>query len=110
MTDAEMEGTTPFVDMVRALIREELTAMGIKPKKPRKMPSYKISWDGRAFTGITSDDMEQWQAAFPGVAIPAEIRKAESWMASNGATKKNCGRFLHAWFSKAQHHQDAKVG
>lgn len=48
-----------------------------------------------------------WQAearANPGVNLAAELTKAEAWLASNPrrAPKRDCRRFLHSWFARAE--------
>jgi len=105
----QIYGSEMFRAAVVAIRQEHLAAAGVKQKRPRKQAAYRITFNDREFVGITDADVQQWQAAFPAVAVPAEIRKAESWMASNEASKKNCGRFLHAWFSKQQRIADGKV-
>lgn len=43
------------------------------------------------------------QAAFPGVSLAAEARKARGWECSNPKnTKRNHGRFLWGWLTRAQ--------
>jgi hypothetical protein len=45
----------------------------------------------------------EWQKAYPGVDVLAEVRKAHAWEISNPRRiKKDRPRFLAAWLARAQ--------
>lgn len=53
---------------------------------------------------ITEEDVQRFASAFPGVDIPAELAKMESWLDAN-ATKRprsSAKAFAHRWLTKAQ--------
>lgn len=53
-----------------------------------------------------------WLAAFPGLDIPQEIARANSWVINNpqSAPKSNSGRFIDSWLSRAFDRMDKSPG
>lgn len=54
---------------------------------------------------ITDERLADWQAAYPGVDIPAELAKMRSWLVSNPKRRKTragIGTFINNWLSKQQ--------
>ena len=82
-------------EIVRRVVREEIAALGKKPK---------INLVNGKWTGITQDTLEAWQAAYPGVDIEAEVRKAAAWCLSNptSAPTSQYGRYLNSWLGRQQ--------
>lgn len=91
----EEDRWTKLEAIVRKVVREEIQALGKKPK---------INLVNGRFTGITEAQMEAWEAAYPGVDIEAEIKRAAAWSISNpaGAPKSEFGRYLNSWLSREQ--------
>jgi hypothetical protein len=81
--------------IVRKVVREEIQALGKKPK---------INLMNGRFTGITENQMDAWSAAYPGVEIDQEIKRAAAWCVSNPASapKSDFGRYLNSWLSREQ--------
>ena len=55
--------------------------------------------------------IRDWQAAFPGVDVLAECRKAHAWCAANPAKRKTFDgmpRFFVSWLSKAQNERGGR--
>ncbi len=55
--------------------------------------------------GVTLSQVTEWQHAYPGVDVLAEVEKARAWLGANPTRRKTHGgvaRFLVAWFSRAQ--------
>lgn len=90
----EEERWVKLEEIVRKVVREEIKALGKKPK---------INLLNGKFVGIT-DQLEAWGAAYPGVDIESEIRRAAAWCISNPATapKSDFGRYLNSWLSREQ--------
>lgn len=68
-----------------------------------------IMWDAekKDFSGITTEDINAWQEAYPIVDIKAEIYKAREWIKANPKNRKsNYRRFLSNWFSRRQDRGD----
>jgi hypothetical protein len=54
---------------------------------------------------VTEEQLRQWRAAFPGIDVDGEIRKARAWLDAAPAkrkTHKGTPRFLVSWFGRAQ--------
>lgn len=52
--------------------------------------------------GITSERIKRWEAAYPGVDIQGELRRASAWLDANRKSrKKDIGRFLVNWLSRS---------
>lgn len=83
-------------EIVRRVVREELST--IQGKKP------KLKFEGGKWTGMTSEQLEVWKAAYPAVNVDEQIRLAAAWIVSNpnDAPKSNFARFLNAWLERHQ--------
>lgn len=65
----------------------------------------KISFDPRTgeFSNISQKQIQLWAAAYPAIAVEAEIRKASAWLLANPKNRKsNYNRFLTNWFTRSQ--------
>jgi hypothetical protein len=82
-------------EVVRRVVREEIAALGKKPK---------IEMVNGSWVGITEEQMTAWRAAYGAVDIEAELKKAAAWIISNPdlAPKSQVGRFLNTWFARGQ--------
>ena len=81
--------------LVRRVVREEISQLGKKPK---------INLVNGRWTGIGTDTLESWSAAYGLVDIQAEINKAAAWCLSNpeSAPKSQFGRYLNSWLNREQ--------
>ena len=81
--------------IVRRVVREEISALGKKPK---------IEIENGRWKGITKEQMEAWKEAYGAVDIDGELKKAAAWIVSNPhlAPQKQVGRFLNSWFARQQ--------
>ena len=62
----------------------------------------KIVFDGSSFKNINGH-LDIWMKAYPAINVEAEIAKAAAWIVANPKnTKKQWGRFLNGWLSRAQ--------
>lgn len=64
----------------------------------------RISFDVKSgqFRGFAENQLELWEKLFKKIDVVAEMEKAEAWLVVNPRKrKKNYGRFLHNWFSRA---------
>ena len=60
--------------------------------------------NGQAWT-LTQAQIEAWQADFPALDVPGELRRAHAWCTANPARRKTAAglpRFLVAWLLRAQ--------
>lgn len=82
-------------EIFRRVVREEVAALGKKPK---------IELVNGSWVGITQEQMGAWGAAYGAVDLEAELKKAAAWIVSNPhlAPKSQLGRFLNTWFSRTQ--------
>jgi len=56
-----------------------------------------------SFSGITEDDVTEWETLYPSVVIQLELGKAGQWLKANPAKrKKNIYGFLCRWLEKTQ--------
>jgi hypothetical protein len=83
------------------------TASAVSCPDPKKKPSVRppIGFDYTIsqFTGITDDDWQAWDKAFPAVDVRQEALKAALWLRDNPTKrKKNVRRFLTNWFGRVQ--------
>ncbi len=54
--------------------------------------------------GLSQDQVDRWQAIFPGFDVLAEARKAEAWLQANPGrwkTPRGMARFLLSWLERA---------
>ncbi len=54
--------------------------------------------------GLSGEQVERWQAVFPGLDVFGEARKAESWLQANPGrwkTPRGIERFLFSWLDRA---------
>jgi hypothetical protein len=82
-------------EIVRRVIREEIAGLRKKPK---------IELVNGKFVGVSADQMEAWKAAYPGVDIDAEMRRAAAWCVSNpaAAPKSDYARYINSWLGREQ--------
>ncbi|MBP8176826.1 MAG: hypothetical protein KAX77_03585 [Xanthomonadales bacterium] len=55
--------------------------------------------------GVTQVLLDGWTAAYPGIDVKAELRKAKAWLLSNptnAKTARGMGRFCNGWLERAQ--------
>lgn len=55
--------------------------------------------------GVTQQLLDGWTAAYPGIDVKAELRKAKAWLLSNptnAKTARGMGRFCNGWLERAQ--------
>ncbi len=74
-------------------------------KKDSSSRGAEIFFDREAarFTGITDQKIELWGSAYPALNLQQEISKATAWLMENPKNKKkNYGKFLTGWMSRAQ--------
>jgi hypothetical protein len=63
-----------------------------------------VGTDGREWP-LTAAKLAEYRASFPGVDVPAELRKARQWCLDNLAKRKTWGgmpKFLGSWLGRAQ--------
>jgi len=66
--------------------------------------------DGSDFA-VKAPDVQEWQQAYPGVDVIAELLRARIWCKDNPTkrkTAKGVRRFLSGWLSKEQDRSGAK--
>ena len=82
-------------EIVRRVVREEIAALGKKPK---------LGFENGRWTGITEEQMNAWKAAYGAVDIESELKKAAAWIVSNPhlAPAKQVSRFLNTWLARQQ--------
>lgn len=76
-----------------------------KTREKRTSPAKKISFNAESisWSGIESNQINAWQAAYPAVDLMTELAKAAAWLNAHPANKKsNYAAFLTRWFSRAQ--------
>jgi hypothetical protein len=63
-----------------------------------------ISYKGREWEGISSEDMEAWSKAYPACDLKSEFSKMSEWLIANPkkAVKSNWRRFIVNWLSRSQ--------
>jgi uncharacterized protein YdaU (DUF1376 family) len=62
----------------------------------------KIVFDGIRFQNVNGQ-IKVWAEAYPAIDIQAELNKAAAWVIANPKNvKKQWGRFLNSWLSRAQ--------
>jgi hypothetical protein len=90
----EEERWRKLEEIVRKVVREELSASG-KKKKPEFANG---KWQ------VTEEQMSAWKDAYGAVDIEGELKKAAAWIVSNPhlAPKKEYGRFMNTWLARAQ--------
>lgn len=67
--------------------------------------TYRVELDSKLiqWNGLTHEDGDVWDAAFPAIDIHTELQKAAAWAVANPSQrKKNWHRFLFNWLSRAQ--------
>jgi hypothetical protein len=92
---AEEERWKKLEEIVRRVVREEIAALGKKPK---------IDLVNGKWIGITQEQLQAWNAAYGSVSIDAELARASAWCLSNPALapRSNYGRFLNTWLTRQQ--------
>jgi hypothetical protein len=92
---ADEERWTKLEQIVRRVVKEEIAALGKKPK---------IELVNGSWVGITEEQMTAWKAAYGAVDLDGELKRAAAWIISNPhlAPKSQIGRFLNTWFSRTQ--------
>ena len=82
-------------EMVRGVVREEISALGKKAK---------VEFQNGRWTGVTEEQMNAWKAAYGAVDVEGELKKAAAWIVSNPqlAPAKLHGRFLNTWLARQQ--------
>ena len=58
-----------------------------------------------AFFSVTEEELEQYESIYPGVNVPQELRRMDSWCRANPRRlKRNWNRFILNWLGKT--HRD----
>lgn len=73
-------------------------------KSPEPRPDFFFSLESGRFEVIQSNDVTDWEIAYPAIDIRQEVIKAEQWLKANPSkakAKKAWRRFLIGWFSRA---------
>jgi len=74
--------------------------------KNKSEPSIKISFNftNQKWEGITENDIELWNKAYPACSITAELAKMKAWILGAGAKgkKSNWRKFITNWLSRTQ--------
>jgi len=91
----EQDRWMKLAEIVRQVVREEIAGLRKKPK---------IDLVSGRWTGLGEEQLEAWEAAYPGVDVDAEVKKAAAWCLSNpdSAPKSQYGRYLNTWLSRQQ--------
>lgn len=62
----------------------------------------KIVFDGTSFKNINGQ-LEVWKTAYPAIDVTSELNKIAAWVVANPKNvKKQWGRFINGWLSRAQ--------
>lgn len=64
-----------------------------------------IAWSATGgFSGITEEDKEEWEEAYPACDVPRQLAEMNQWLKSNPAKakKKQWRRFVTGWLSRSQ--------
>ena len=57
------------------------------------------------FFSVTEDELNEYESIFPGVNVPQELRRMDSWCRANPRRlKRNWNRFILNWLGKT--HRD----
>jgi hypothetical protein len=78
----------------------------------QKPETSKIEFDAeqKSFTNIGDEQMAQWEDAYRGLDIDAELTRAESWYIANPRKRKrNHQRFLVNWLARAHDRMRAPI-
>jgi hypothetical protein len=80
-----------------------------EPAKPTREPEVPLMVFPCAGTpaswGLVQSQVDEWSAAYPGVSVQSEARKALAWLNANPTKRKTArgmARFLLAWIGRAQ--------
>lgn len=74
----------------------------VTPKHKKRTEKVSVTWKNDAFD-VPDALLEKWRAAYPGVDVSQEIAKATCWYLSNPRKRKrDHGRFLNGWLSRAK--------
>lgn len=76
---------------------------------PISLLTFEVVGGGTAWQ-LTDRQVFEWEAAFPGLDVLAESRKAGAWLRANPAKRKTISgmpRFLVAWFTRGVNRGDA---
>lgn len=84
-------------EIIRRVLKEELATHGFKAKT-------KLSFEGGKWTGVTTEQIEAWKAAYGSCDVEAELKKMAAWIVSNPhlAPKSLYGRFINSWLARQQ--------
>ena len=81
-------------EIVRRVVREEISALKKKPK---------IELIEGAWVGITKEQLAAWRKSFPALDLEAELNRAAGWILANEKlAPRDFGRFIFNWCSKGQ--------
>lgn len=74
-------------------------------------PKINFDYETRKFEGITPQDIDEWEAAYPAIDIDLEIKRAALWLANNPSKrKKKVRRFITNWLSRTQERGGTRNG
>ena len=88
------------VDLISSLNSPENSPASSKVARTQEQ----ILWDHTRsmFTGISEDQMDEWESAFPKLDIDGELTRIELWYQANPKKhKQNIKRFITNWLARA---------
>ena len=90
--------------------KEAETDLSVEPQSVSQ-PVAEIPVVGGKLFPVSQQMADEWQKAYPGISVQAELLKMRAWSLSNPTKQKTMSgmsRFINAWLAKAQD-QCAKV-
>lgn len=75
------------------------------PSQPEKKVAIELLATKNEVVKITFDEARQWQADFPAVDVPQQLREIRSWLGANPSRRKTARgmrRFIVTWLGKEQ--------
>jgi hypothetical protein len=75
----------------------------ITQKKEESVRERVTFFEGNYTLQVPDSILSAWRLAYPGVDVAEQIRKAESWLATNPTRrpKRDFGRFMNGWLNRA---------
>lgn len=99
----ETETETYITSSVPSLVCSE--PKNSPPSQPEKKVAIELLATKNEVVKITFDEARQWQADFPAVDVPQQLREIRSWLGANPSRRKTARgmrRFIVTWLSKEQ--------
>jgi hypothetical protein len=92
-------------EKVRLIVREECERIEKRILESLKNTGkLKIKFENGRWVGVTEEQIEAWNAAYPAVDVEQQLKLAAAWIMSNPtqAPKSNYPRFLNTWLTRQQ--------